>query len=110
MIVKSKEEIDKEIEEVIEKFGTVENIIGCLAKKGGRACLVHRELSSFDEFVQWFIFSDKSTFFLNIKFKKEYREAKIGNCDNTEGQLLRWAALYYIYDKNYPVEEVPDTP
>lgn len=102
MTVKTTDEIDKEIEEVKNRFNNVEEIIGQLASEGGRNHLVHRELRSFTGFVGMMIFSKHSEINdeFDSNFKKTYDAFKLGEGSNAD-DLLKWACLYYIYNKEW---------
>ena len=103
MTEKTTEEIDKEIEEVKNRFNSVEEVIGQLASESGRNHLVHRELRSFTWFVGMMIFSKISEelddeFVSN--FKKTYDNFRLGEGSNAD-DLFKWACLYWIYNKEW---------
>ena len=102
MTIKTTEEIDKEIEEVQNRFENVEEIIGQLAMEGGRHRLVHRELRSFTWFVGMMIFSKASELKdeFDSNFKKTYDNFRLGDGSDAE-DLFKWACLYYIYNKKW---------
>lgn len=103
MTEKTTEMIDKEIEKVTVKFDCVEDIIGRLALETGRKYLVHRELRTFNWFVNFMIFGarkEKAVDDFDLKFKNEYDNFRLNNT-NTSDDLYKWACLYYIYCKTW---------
>lgn len=103
MTVKTTEEIDKEIQQVMNKFDNVEDIIGQLAAESGRNKLVHRELRTFTGFVGFMIFSkaEENAEDFDLKFKKTYDNFKLGKEVDNAYDLYKWACLYYIYNKEF---------
>lgn len=102
MTEKTTEEIDKEIEEVKNRFNSVEEIIGQLASESGRNHLVHRELRTFTWFVGMMIFSKISEISdeFDSNFKKTYDNFRLGEGSNAD-DLFKWACLYWIYNKEW---------
>lgn len=99
MTEKTTEMIDKEIEKVTVKFDCVEDIIGRLALENGRKYFVHRELRTFNWFVNFMIFGARikqAVDDFDLKFKNEYDNFRLNNT-NTSDDLYKWACLYYIY-------------
>ena len=101
MSAKTTEQIDKEIQEVMNKFENVECIIGQLAGENGRNRLVHRELRDFAWFVSFMIFSkaEKGADDFDVKFKREYDNFRLGEDRDNAYDLYKWACLYWIYNK-----------
>ena len=102
-MIKTTEEIDKEIEQVKEQFDSVEEIIGELAAENGRHRLVHRELRTFTWFVAFMIFSraEEDGYESDLKFKQEYGNFRLGNESSDAEDLFKWACLYWIYNKEF---------
>ena len=106
-MIKTTEEIDKEIEQVKEQFDSVEEIIGELAAENGRCRLVHRELRTFTWFVAFMIFSraEEDGYESDFKFKQEYDNFRLGNESSDAEDLFKWACLYYIYNQWFEYRE-----
>ena len=103
MRVKTTEEIDKEIQQVMNQFDNVEEIIGQLAAESGRNRLVHRELRTFTWFVGFMIFSraEETIDDFDLRFKKTYNNFRLGDEIDNAYDLYKWACLYYIYNKEF---------
>ena len=103
MTVKTTEEIDKEIQQVMNQFDNVEDIIGQLAAESGRNRLVHRELRTFTWFVHFIIFSkaEENAEDFDLKFKRTYDNFRLGDDIDNAYDLYKWACLYYIYNKEF---------
>lgn len=102
MTEKTTEMIDKEIEKVMNKFESVEDIIGRIADENGRHGLVHRELRTFTWFVAFMIFSKvESEDDYDMKFKREYDNFRLGNDVSSADDLFKWACLYRIYNEKW---------
>lgn len=103
MSAKTTEQIDKEIQDVMNKFENVECIIGQLAGENGRNRLVHRELRDFTWFVFFMIFSnvEKDADDFGIRFKRKYDNFRLGDDTDNAYDLYKWACLYWIYNKEW---------
>lgn len=101
-MIKTTEMIDEEIAEVMNKFDSVEEIIGRLADEGGRKYLVHRELRSFTWFVAYMIWGKLDELKgYDLEFKKEYDNFRTSNEGDSAYDLFKWACLYWIYNKRW---------
>ena len=96
----TKEEIDNEIKDVMNRFDSVESIIGKLADENGRAGVVHRELRDFTNFVGMMIFArpEQMSNYDN-QFKNLYTNFYTSDDFDSEYDLYKWACLYWIYNK-----------
>ena len=102
MTKKTTEMIDKEIQEVMNEFECVEEIIGRLADENGRQYLVHRELRDFTSFIAYMIWGKLEKLEgYDLEFKKEYDNFRTSDVGDSAYDLYKWACLYWIYNKKW---------
>ena len=102
MTKKTTEMIDKEIQEVMNEFECVEEIIGRLADENGRQYLVHRELRDFTSFIAYMIWGKLEKLEgYDLEFKKEYNDFRTSDVGDSAYDLYKWACLYWIYNKKW---------
>jgi hypothetical protein len=83
-----KEDLEIQIKEVIETFGSTEEILYQASILEGRECVAHRTLRGWPSFIGTVIFGE-----VYDPIKIRYSNFKYGS---GKEQILRWASLYYI--------------